>query len=190
MIAGAVFALLCAGFAAPQGVPHASPTPAAVGDDEVIKVTTQLVTVPVRVMDKSGRFIPGLKKDDFRVFEDGREQEIAYFLNEEEPFTVVLMLDMSYSTTFKIGDIQKAALEFIDELRPQDKVAVVSFDEQVHVLAKPTTDRTEIARAIRSTKIATGTSLYEAVDLVMNSLSQSVEGRKGDHSLHGRGRHH
>ncbi|MBV9241907.1 MAG: VWA domain-containing protein, partial [Acidobacteria bacterium] len=158
--------------------PSPSPTPVAVGDDEVIKVTTQLVTIPVRVMDKSGRFIPGLKQGDFRIFEEGRPQEIAYFLNEEEPFTVVLMLDMSYSTTFRITDIQKAALGFISQLRPQDKVAVVSFDDNVHVLAKPTTDRSEITKAIRSTSIQTGTSLYDAVDVVMNSLSRSVEGRK------------
>jgi len=169
-------ALFAAGAAAQVAVP--TPTPAGVGEDEVIKVTTQLVTIPVRVMDKSGRFISGLKQADFHIFEDGKPQEIAYFLNEEESFTVVLMLDMSYSTKFKLGDIQKAALEFISQLRPQDKVAVVSFDNQVHVLAKPTTDRDEITTAIRSTRIATGTSLYDAVDTVMKSLSSSVEGRK------------
>jgi Ca-activated chloride channel family protein len=158
--------------------PAPSPTPAGIGEDEVIKVTTQLVTIPVRVMDKSGRFIPGLKQPDFRILEDGKPQEIAYFLNEEEPFTVVLMLDMSYSTKFKLVDIQKAAIEFISQLRPQDKVAVVSFDAQVHVLAKPTTERDEITKAIRSTRIATGTSVYDAVDTVMNSLSRAVEGRK------------
>jgi len=172
----AALALFAAGAGAQVSVP--SPTPNAVGDDEVIKVTTQLVTIPVRVMDKSGRFIPGLKQADFRIFEDSKPQEIAYFLNEEEPFTVVLMLDMSYSTKFKLVDIQKAALEFISQLRPQDKVAVVSFDAEVHVLVKPTTDRDEITNAIRSTRIGAGTSLYDAVDTVMKSLSNSVEGRK------------
>src|SRR6185295_1363973 len=80
--------------------------------------------------------------------------------------------------TFKIGEIQSAAIAFIDQLRPQDKVMVVSFDEEVHMLCEATSDRKEIYRAIRSTKIATGTSLYEAVDLVMNHRLRSIEGRK------------
>jgi Ca-activated chloride channel family protein len=147
-------------------------------DGEIIKVSTQLVSVPVRVMDRKGRFIAGLKQDDFSVTEDGVAQDVSYFSTEEEPFTVVLMLDMSYSTTFKIAEIQSAAIAFIDQLRPVDKIAVISFDEDVHVLCQPTSDRKEIYRAIRSTKIATGTSLYEAVDLVMNSLTRSVDGRK------------
>jgi len=156
---------------------NAQATPSSVEGD-VIKVDTQLVNVPVRVMDKKGRFVAGLRQDEFHVFENGFEQEISYFSSEQEPFTVVLMLDMSYSTKFKLEEIQNAAIAFIDQLRPVDKVAVVSFDEEVHVLCKPTNDRKEVYRAIRSTKIDTGTSIYEAVDLVMNSLTRSVAGRK------------
>lgn len=152
-------------------------TPSSVEGD-VIKVDTQLVNLPVRVMDKKGRFVAGLGQEDFTVFENGVGQDISYFSTEQEPFTVVLMLDMSYSTKFKLDDIQNAAISFIDQLRPVDKVAVVSFDEEVHVLCRPTSDRKEIYGAIRSTKVDTGTSLYEAVDLVMNSLTKSVEGRK------------
>lgn len=153
-------------------------TSAAITDDEIIKVNTQLVSIPVRVMDKKGRFIGGLGKENFKVFENGDEQEIALFSNENEPFTVALVLDMSYSTTFKLSEIQSAAIAFIDQLRPQDKVLVVSFDEEVHVLCEPTSDRKEIYRAIRSTKISTGTSLYEAVGLVMNNKLRTIEGRK------------
>jgi VWFA-related protein len=88
------------------------------------------------------------------------------------------MLDMSYSTTFKIADIQAAAIEFIDQLRPQDKVMVVSFDQDVHVLCDPTADRQQVYRAIKTTRISTGTSIYEAVDLVMNRVLRPVQGRK------------
>ena len=159
------------------------PTPAAdttaVNDDgDIIKVNTQLVSIPVRVMDKKGRFIGGLAKENFKVFEDGAEQDIAMFANEQQPFTVALVLDMSYSTTFKINEIQSAAIAFIDQLRPQDKVMVVSFDEEVHMLCEATYDRKDIYRAIRSTKVATGTSLYEALDLVMNHRMRGIEGRK------------
>jgi VWFA-related protein len=147
-------------------------------DGEIIKVDTQLVSIPVRVMDKKGRFIAGLAKEDFKVFSDGVEQEVALFSNEQQPFTVALVLDMSYSSNFKVAEIQSAAIAFIDQLRTDDRVMVISFDEDVHMLCEPTNDRKAIYRAIRSTRIATGTSLYEAMDLVMRERLNRIEGRK------------
>ena len=170
-----------------QNVPKPSPTPtptlanpkAVPADDgETIKVNTQLVSIPVRVMDKKGRFVGGLVKENFKITEDGVPQDLALFSNEHQPFTVALMLDMSYSTTFKVADIQTSAISFISQLRPEDKVMVISFDEEVHVLCEATSDRQEIYRAIKRTKIATGTSLYEAVGLVMNNRMRRIEGRK------------
>lgn len=149
-----------------------------VDDGEVIKVDTNLVMVPVKVFDKSGKFVAGLTKEDFKIFEDEKEQDLAYFSNVEEPFTVVLMFDMSYSTVFKTSEIQSAAIGFTAQLRPQDKVMVVSFDEVVNVLCEPTTDRKESSRAIRSTRIGNGTSIYEAVDLVINKKLRGIQGRK------------
>ncbi|MBK8466739.1 MAG: VWA domain-containing protein [Chloracidobacterium sp.] len=162
----------------PGSVSPVDDSAATVDDTEVIKVDTQLVTIPVRVMDKKGRFVGGLAKENFKVFEDGVEKELALFSNEQQPFTVALVLDMSYSTTFKITEIQSAAIAFIDQLRPQDKVMVISFDEEVHMLCEATNDRQAIYRAIKGTKISTGTSLYEAVDLVMNERLRRIEGRK------------
>ncbi len=165
--------------ATPIPTPLPEPLPESTADDgDVIRVNTQLVSIPVRVMDKKGRFIGGLARDNFRVLEDGAEQDIAIFSSEHEPFTVALVLDMSYSTTFKIAEIQTAAIAFIDQLRPQDKVMVVSFDQEVHMLCEATSDRQAIYRAIKRTKISTGTSLYEAVDLVMNDRLRRIEGRK------------
>ncbi|MBX3244288.1 MAG: VWA domain-containing protein [Acidobacteria bacterium] len=169
--------------------PAPSPTPistsAATSDnseadeeDDVISVDTRLVTIPVRVIDRKGRFVGGLDKKDFRVLEDNVEQEIAHFSNEQQPFTVALVLDMSYSAKFKLADIQSAAISFIDLLRPEDRVMVIAFAEETLVMCQPTSDRKEIYRAIRSTKIDTGTSLYEAVDLTMNELLRPIEGRK------------
>ena len=167
----------------------ASPTPTAVSnapDDtvaavesgDVESVDTRLVTIPVRIIDRKNRFVGGLKQENFKVFEDNVEQEIAYFTNEAQPFTVALVLDMSYSTTFKIGEIQSAAISFIDQLRPEDKVLVISFDEDVHLLCEATNDRGTIYRAIRSTRIATGTSLYDAVSMTMNDRLRTIKGRK------------
>ncbi len=163
--------------------PSPTPTPqteanTSVDDGEIIKVDTQLVTIPVRVMNKNGRFVGGLAKENFKVYVDGVEKEIALFSNEQQPFTVALVLDMSISATFKIAEIQTAAIAFIDQLRAQDKVMVISFDEEVHILCEATNDRKAIYRAIKSTKIASGTSLYEALDLTMNRRMNRIEGRK------------
>lgn len=163
--------------------PTATPTPedrdASIPEErEVIKVDTDVVTVPVRVLDKKGRFVAGLTRENFKIYEDNVEQPIAYFSSEQEPFTVALVLDMSYSAKFQINDIQSAAIAFIAQLGPRDKVMVVSFDQEVHMLCEPTSDRARIYRAIRSTKIATGTSLYEAVDLVMKARFNRITGRK------------
>ena len=171
---------------APLAKSTPSPTPEAeepaqdVADsnDDVTVVETKLVTIPVRVLDRKNRFITGLKQEDFQVLEDNVPQEIAYFNNEAQPFTVALVLDMSYSTTFKISEIQSAAISFIDQLRPEDKVLVISFDEEVHMLCEATSDRARIYRAIRSTKIATGTSIYDAVAMTMNDRMRTIKGRK------------
>ena len=175
----------------PEPKPTPTPEPQNVADandpsdqmpvdpsDEVIRVDTQLVTIPVKVSDRKNRFFGGLKKEDFRVFEDDIEQEVALFSNEEQPFTVALVLDMSYSTKFKIAEIQAAAIAFISQLREQDRLAVISFDEEVRVLCEATNDRKRVYQAIRSTKIATGTSLYDAMDQVMNDGMRRITGRK------------
>ncbi|MFN6964222.1 MAG: VWA domain-containing protein [Pyrinomonadaceae bacterium] len=158
-----------------------SPTPPAdetADDGEVIRLETDLVTVPIRVLDRNGRFVAGLQRDNFKLFDEGIEQQIEHFSSEQAPFTVALVLDMSYSSKFKISEIQAAAIDFIEKLGPRDKVAVVSFDQNVHMLCRPTTDRRTIQRAIMSTRIDTGTSLYDAIDLVMTDVLRGVEGRK------------
>ena len=168
-----------------SAAPTPTPRPTAASNEadaddsgQVVSVDTRLVTIPVRIIDRKNRFVGGLPQSSFKVFEDNVEQEIAYFTNESQPFTVALVLDMSYSTTFKIGEIQSAAIAFIDQLRPDDKVMVISFDQNVHMLCEATSDRGTIYRAIRNTAISTGTSLYEAVDLTMNDRLRRIKGRK------------
>jgi Ca-activated chloride channel homolog len=151
--------------------------PTNVPDDEVIQVETNLVSIPVKVFDRNNRFVAGLLKEDFQVFEDGKLQQIEYFGNLEEPFTVALLLDMSPSTTFKTSEIQNAAIAFTAQLRSNDKVMVVSFDALVHPLCNPTTDRKVSRAAIKTTSVQQGTSLYEAIDYTMEKL-KTVQGRK------------
>jgi VWFA-related protein len=154
-------------------------TPAAkTKQDDVIRIDTDLVTIPVRISEKDGRAVPNVRQSEFRIYENGVEQEVAYFLNEEQPFTVALLLDMSYSSIFKLHDIQAAADLFVGELRDQDKVMIVAFDEKVRVLCKPTSDRRALRIAIESTQIGSGTSIYTALDTVLNEQFAKIQGRK------------
>ena len=147
-------------------------------DSDVLKVETNLVTMPVSVLDREGRFISGLQQRDFKIFENGVEQKVGYFQSVEQPFTVVLMIDVSPSTQWQIEDIQNAADTFIDQLRPTDKVLVISFDERVHVLSNVTNDRYQLHNAIRRSRFGDGTSLYEAVDHVLAQELSQIQGRK------------
>lgn len=147
-------------------------------EEEVVRVETNLVTTPVSVLDRNGRFIPGLKKKDFKIFEDGVAQDITYFQSSEMPFTVVLMIDTSPSTRYAIDQIHFAALTFVNQLRPEDKVMVVAFDSRMRVLSDPTTDRAAVYAAIYKSQFGSGTSLYDAVDQVANLDVVNVPGRK------------
>lgn len=147
-------------------------------DTDIIKIKTDLVIVPVRVSDAREKAVTDLKQTEFKIFEDGSEQEIAYFSDEEQPFTVALVLDMSYSSVFKLRDIQQAALEFTNQLRPDDKVMVISFDEEVHLLCEPTNDRKILKLAVEGTEIASGTSFYSALDKVIGEKFKTISGRK------------
>jgi VWFA-related protein len=144
----------------------------------VVKIETNLVTIPVSVLDRDGRFISGLQQRDFRIFENGIEQKVEFFQSVEQPFTVVLMLDVSPSTAFQIDQIHRAAIAFVDQLRPQDRVMVIAFDERVRVLTQPTSNRSMLYSAIRQSQIGNGTSLYEAVDRAVKRELGRIPGRK------------
>jgi VWFA-related protein len=152
--------------------------PEEVDSEDVVRVNTTLVTLPVSVMDRDGRYIPNLRKEDFRLWEDGVEQSVAVFSSVDKPFSVVLMLDTSGSTRYRLNDIQEAAITFVNQLRRDDRVMVVSFDDQVRVLSEFTSDRSRLRDAIRRSEPGDGTKLYDAVDLVMNQRLNNVDGRK------------
>jgi Ca-activated chloride channel homolog len=166
------------------GAPQSSPTPPpksaedVLNEDEVIRIETNLVTIPVSVLDRDGRFISGLRQSDFEIFEDGVPQKIEYFAPIEQPFTVVLLIDVSPSTAFQIDEIHNAAIAFVNQLRQNDRVTVVAFDSKVQVLSPPTNNRSVLYNAIRRANFGDGTSLYEAVDVSISQLLRQIEGRK------------
>jgi Ca-activated chloride channel homolog len=149
-----------------------------ISEGDVVRVDTTLVSLPVSVMDRDGKYIPNLGKEDFRVWEDGVEQRVAYFASTEKPFTVALMIDTSGSTRFKLEEIQDAAIAFVEQLRADDRVMVVSFSDKIRILSQPTSDRYALRNAIRQTESGNGTRLYDAVDQVINEQFNRIEGRK------------
>lgn len=157
-------------------------------DDDVVRVETSLVILPVRVKDRQGKFLFGLAQQQFHIYEDGVEQEINYFEapagpndssgdSSTKPLTVALMLDVSDSTEFKLKQIQKTAAAFIELLRSGDRVMVIAFDKGVQVLAEATTDRNILRATIHSSRAGGGTSLYQALDLTIAKLNR-LGGRK------------
>lgn len=156
----------------------ASANPEEIAEGDVLRISTNLVTVPVSVMDRNGRYIPNLRKEDFKLFENGTEHHVAYFSSVDKPFTVALLIDTSGSTNAQLFDMQSAAIAFVEQLRPEDRVIVISFDDRIRVLSEATNDRFALRSAIRQSETGGGTRLYDALDLVIKDRLNRIDGRK------------
>ena len=99
-----------------------------VDEGDVVRVDTQLVSVPAVVTDASGRPLSGLRPENFRLIEDGEPQTIANFGTTETPFEIALLLDTSGSTRDDVALIRAAANSFVEALRPGDRVGIVAFN--------------------------------------------------------------
>lgn len=159
----------------PPQTPRASQQPE---EEEVIRISTALVTVPVTVSDRNSRPLMSLQREQFHVFDNGREQRIAFFASVDSPFMVALLLDISDSTQTQLKLIQEAAIAFVDQLRPDDQVFVVAFDSRVRLLAQPKMNRDELRAAIRGLESGHGTSLYAVVEETIKQFPNSIAGRK------------
>jgi Ca-activated chloride channel family protein len=109
------------------------PTPQ--DQDDVIRVSTDLVVINVTVLDKEGKFVPRLKRTDFHILEDGAEQKIASFSAEETPFAAAILLDTSGSMETRLTLGRGAAIRFLDGLRDEDVAAVYNFDTKVQQIS-------------------------------------------------------
>jgi Ca-activated chloride channel family protein len=158
--------------------------------DEAIKLKSDLVTVTASAVDRSGNLIKALKAEDFIVYEDGAKQKIEHFASTEEPFTLMLLLDISGSTRDDIALIKHAAKNFLAELRDKDRVGLIVFSGDVEMLADFKDSRAKVEAAVErltstpgedgyqfSTR--TGTSFYDALFLTIEETPfKEVEGRK------------
>jgi VWFA-related protein len=165
---------------------------------QTLKVQTSLVNVFATVRDKHNTIISGLKKEDFKIYEDGQEQKVAFFGKETDlPITLGMMMDTSGSMDRLLGAEQDAAVRFLKQvMRPKDEGMVISFDLDVDLLADFTEDTSVLERAIRRTVINTagglgpvtpgtvpnnnvgGTLLYDAIYLACHDQLATEAGRK------------
>jgi Ca-activated chloride channel family protein len=145
-----------------------------------IRIQTTLVNVPVMVTDSRGGSVLGLKSKDFSLYDDGVRQPLAFFAAAAEPIRIALLLDTSKSTATVLDRIRKAAVSFLDQLRPQDQAMVISFDSEVHVLCRFGSEIAELKRAIRGAGVGAyvGTKMRDAAVLAADRYLRAGQARK------------
>ncbi|MDX6529894.1 MAG: Ca-activated chloride channel [Blastocatellia bacterium] len=157
--------------------PAAVPAEPAPDDVETLKIDTNLVTVPVIASSRTGLYITDLKKEEFKLSEDGVPQEIAFLAAVNAPFYVVLLLDTSDSTQDKLPLIQRAAISFLNQLGPRDRVKIISFDSEVRDLNDFSSDKAILRGAIEKTATGQGTRVYDAMQMALDML-RPIQQRK------------
>ena len=183
-----------AGTENPSAAPKDSPNSATeeVDEGDVVRVETQLVSVPAVITNSSGRPLAGLRPDNFLLFEDGQRQSIANFGTTEAPFEIALLLDTSGSTRADVALIRQAANAFLSGLRSGDRVAIVAFNTEqkgntqiatVEVLSELTANRQSLQKAIQALGSANGTPFYDALGRVVRQVfrepaREEVRGRR------------
>lgn len=152
-------------------------------DDEMLRVDTQLIDVPVVITDKNGKPFLNLKQSNFVIYEDGKKQEVADFAATNAPFEVALLLDTSGSARSELQLIQRAAENFINSLRPGDKVSIIAFKSSrvgdksaavSEVLTGLTDDRVKLKNALSEVKTSNGTPYYDGLMQVFEKVFKDV----------------
>lgn len=146
-------------------------------EDDAVKLSATLVQVPAIVTERSGKFVADLAQKDFTVYEDGKRQEVSLFAAVKQPFSAVLVLDTSNSAQDRLDVIKDMALAFARELRPEDRLMVITFDNEIRQRTDFTSDYKEIESAVSSAESGFGKLLYEAVTRALDEL-KDVEGRR------------
>jgi Ca-activated chloride channel homolog len=156
-----------------------------VSEGDVVRVNTQLITVPVVVRDQQGRPVTGLTASAFELYEDHRPQRVATFATSDAPFEVALLLDTSGSTRAEIALIRRAAYAFLETLRPGDRVAVISFTmtdagsqklATVGVQSYLTDDHEALNEALQKIGASNGTPYYDALEYVVKDIFRDPPG--------------
>jgi VWFA-related protein len=146
--------------------------PEDISEGDVIRVDTELVGLNVSVVDRgTNRGVNGLTKEDFRLYENNQQQQIAHFESASAPFNLVLLVDLSGSTTTVVELIKSAALHFVDAARPFDRIAVITFAGGQVVVSPLTSDHGVLRQRIRAIQKPEGsTKLYDAVTFAIDEV--------------------
>ncbi len=146
-------------------------------DDDVVRVNTDLVVINVTVTDAGGKYARGLRRADFTLLEDGREQKLSSFGAEETPFAAAVLLDFSGSMEKRISFARAAAIRFLDGLRDEDVAAVYKFDSEIEQLQdySPSRDLAPLAFGMRAKGM---TVLNDAIVRAAQDLSRRPETRR------------
>src|SRR5215469_3258375 len=147
-----------------------------------ISVDVDLAVFNISVLGDDGKPVTGLTADNFKVFEDGREEKIKLFQPEDTPATVGLLIDNSGSMTTKRKDVVVAAIAFIDASHPDDEMFIVDFNRRAW-LGLPTgtaytSDRSMLRATLTETRAEGTTSLYDAIELALNHMKDGARQRK------------
>lgn len=146
-------------------------------DDDVVRVNADLVVLNATVLDKNGKFVPGLKRTDFQVFEDGAEQKLATFSAEETPFAAAILLDTSGSMETRLTLGRSAAIRFLEGLREEDVAAVYNFNNKVEQMQDFSPGRDLPAR-VYGLRTKMMTALNDAVLRAADDLAKRTEKRR------------
>ena len=143
-----------------------------------LRVDTNLVLIPVAVTDTRNRFLLGLQKEDFHLFEDGVEQDVAHFSGEDAPLSVGLLFDDSGSMDYKLQTSRVAAVEFLKAMNVDDEAFLVEFSDQAKVSVGFTPHTEEIQTALRNTRPGGLTAMLDAIHLALQEMKKAKNPRK------------
>lgn len=146
-------------------------------DDDIINVDSSIVVMNATITDIAGRPVRGLQQNQFKIFEDGKEQEIAFFQAEETPFAAVILIDSSGSMEQRMTLARAAAIKFLDGLRSNDVAAIYNFDSKVSLVQEFSSSR-DIADGLFNLKASGMTILNDAIYHAAGELAKRPEKRK------------
>ncbi len=138
----------------------------------------QLLRFNASVTDRNGRAIGGMKESDFTVYENGVERQVTKVVPTNEPFNLVLLLDVSGSVEERIEFIRKAARDFLKTASPQDRIAIISFRDDIQVISDFSTDRKMLSKKLDEIDAGGGTALYDALGYVLASPLKQLRGER------------
>jgi len=138
----------------------------------------QLLRFNASVTDRNGRAIGGMKESDFTVFENGIERQVTKVVPTHEPFNLVLLLDVSGSVEERIEFIRKAARDFLNTASPQDRIAIISFRDDIQVISDFSTDRRMLSRKLDEIDAGGATALYDALGFVLADTVKQLRGER------------